>query len=210
MSGWEDALSAIVGARHVSTAQEALDDAARATFATSSRPQGIVRPGSRTEVQGVLRTAAAHGLSVYPVSGGKNWGLGSRVAPTDGALLLDLGRMNRIIEHDEEMAFVRLEPGVTFRELYEFLKAKGSRLYASTTGGSPDGSVIGNTLERGDGSGPLGDRAAAVCALEVVLPTGEVIHTGFDRFANARTAHLQRWGVGPFWTDCFCNRISAW
>jgi 4-cresol dehydrogenase (hydroxylating) len=35
------------------------------------------------------------------------------------------------------------------------------------------------------------------CALEVVLPTGEVVHTGLDRFAGARAAPLFRWGVGP-------------
>src|SRR5690606_37865001 len=54
-----------------------------------------------------------------------------------------------------------------------------------------------NTVERGDPVGPWGDRLHHVCALEVVLPTGELVHTGFARFPEARAAHLHRWGVGP-------------
>jgi 4-cresol dehydrogenase (hydroxylating) len=57
--------------------------------------------------------------------------------------------------------------------------------------------VLANALERGDGSGPYGDRVNHVCALEVVLPTGEVVHTGQDRFAGAKAAPVLRHGVGP-------------
>src|SRR6185436_6055231 len=42
-----------------------------------------------------------------------------------------------------------------------------------------------------------GDRWSHVCALEAVLPTGEVVHTGPDRFPGARTASVLRWGPGP-------------
>src|SRR5262249_40089683 len=45
--------------------------------------------------------------------------------------------------------------------------------------------------------GPLGDRFSGVCALEVVLPTGACVNTGFARFPKAATAPLHRWGVGP-------------
>jgi 4-cresol dehydrogenase (hydroxylating) len=193
VSAWEAAL----GRENVSLRPEDLEEAARTTFATVARPVVILRPRSTSEVAETLRIAHAHRIPVYPTSGGKNFGLGGRVATRDGCALLDLGRMKRILELDEELAFVRLEPGVTFRELYAFLKSKGSRLYASTTGGSPDSSVIGNAVDRGDGSGPLGDRALSVCALEVVLPTGEVVHTGFDRFAGSAVSSTQRWGVGP-------------
>lgn len=193
VSAWRAAL----GAENVTLDSLELEAAARTTFETGQRPVAILRPASTSEVSEVLRIAHAHSISVYPTSGGKNFGLGGRVATSDGAALLDLGRMKRILELDEELAFVRIEPGVTFRELYAFLGARGSQLYASTTGGSPDGSLIGNAVERGDGSGPLGDRALSVCALEVVLPTGEVVHTGFDRFAPSSVSNVQRWGVGP-------------
>jgi 4-cresol dehydrogenase (hydroxylating) flavoprotein subunit len=199
-SALENALGAwreLLGAEHVFTDEERLRRAETATFATESRVLAVIRPASRDEVREALRIATRSAVPVYPVSGGKNWGLGSRVPPRD-AVLLDLGRLNRILEFDEALAWVSVEPGVTFRQLHEFLRARGSRLFVSTTGGSPDGSVLANALERGDGSGPNGDRASHLAALEVVLATGEVVHTGFDRFPEPNAvAPLHRFGVGP-------------
>jgi 4-cresol dehydrogenase (hydroxylating) flavoprotein subunit len=200
MPDLDEALAAFrdaVGDDHVVTDPASLAAAGTATFATHARAPAIVRPASTAEVQACLRVANRFRVPVYPVSRGKNWGFGSRVPTRDGCVILDLSRMDRIVDHDEALAYVTVEPGVTFAALYDFLRAQGSRLFASTTGGSPHASVIGNALERGDGAGPLGDRMAHACALEVVLPTGEVVHTGHDRFEGARVAPLFRWGVGP-------------
>lgn len=191
-----------IGAEHVVTDPEALAHAGRATFATESRVLAWLHPGDAREVAAILTIAQRTGLPLYPISGGKNWGLGSRVPPVPAALL-DLGRMRSIDHFDEELATVRVEAGVTFRELHRYLVAKKSRLMLSSTGGSPDGSVLANALERGDGSGPNGERALHVAALEVVLPTGEVIHTGFDRFDGASAAELHRFGVGPAFDGLF-------
>jgi 4-cresol dehydrogenase (hydroxylating) len=65
------------------------------------------------------------------------------------------------------------------------------------TGASPDCSLIGNTVERGFGHTPYGDHFAHCCGLEIVLPTGELLETGFARFPDARAAPTYRWGVGP-------------
>ncbi len=192
-----------VGDGHVHMEKDALARAATATFATAQGVVAVVEPADRAEVQACLRIAAREGLSVYPVSRGRNWGLGSRVPPRDGCVLLDLGRMDRIVAFDEDMAWVTVEPGVGFGQLYDFLRARGSRLFVNTTGASPEASVLGNALERGDGTGPYGDRASYVCALEVVLPTGECVHTGFARFADAKLAPLHRWGVGPAFDGMF-------
>jgi 4-cresol dehydrogenase (hydroxylating) len=200
MPDLDEALSAFrdaVGAEHVVVAPGALASAMTATFATRARIPAIVRPGSREEVQACLRIATRLRVPVYPSSRGKNWGFGSRVPAADGCVLLDLGRMNRIVDFDEALAYVTVEPGVSFADLYAFLRARGARLFASTTGTSPEASVLANALERGDGSGPYGDRYNHVCALEVVLPTGEVVHTGQDRFEGARAAPVLRAGVGP-------------
>jgi 4-cresol dehydrogenase (hydroxylating) len=195
----DDALAAFrdaVGAEHVITDPAARAAAETATFATSQRIPAIVRPASRAEVEACLRVANRFHVPVYPTSRGKNWGFGSRV-PVRDAVLLDLGRMDRIVDFDETLGWITVEPGVTFAQLYDFLRTRGSRLFVSTTGTTPHASVLANTLERGDGSGPYGDRPAHACALEVVLPTGEVVHTGHDRFAGARAAPVFRWGVGP-------------
>jgi 4-cresol dehydrogenase (hydroxylating) len=119
------------------------------------------------------------------------------VPPRDGTVLIDLSRMNRIVDFDETLGALTVEPGVTFADAYCFLKERGSRFFLNSIGGSPGASLVGNALERGDGAGPHGDRFAHVCALEVVLPTGEHIRTGFGRFSGSRVAPLHRWGVGP-------------
>lgn len=82
---------------------------------------------------------------------------------------MELGLLNRIVDYNENLAYVTLEPGVTQRQLFEYLEGKKSNLMMSVTGSTPDSSLIGNTLERGVGKGPLGDRFAHICGLEVVL-----------------------------------------
>ncbi len=187
----------VVGPEYVIVDPSELRAAETATFATSHRVPAIVRPANRAEVQECLRIANRSGTPVYPVSSGKNWGYGSRVPPSDGCVLLDLGRMNRIVDFSEEMAYVTLEPGVTQAQLYAFLEARGSRLWMDSTGASPHCSLIGNTMERGFGHTPYGDHFDHVCGLEVVLPDGDVVETGFARFASAQAAPLYRWGLGP-------------
>jgi FAD/FMN-containing dehydrogenase len=191
------ALRDAIGGSHVASDPSSLEQASTATFAAAARVAAIAWPADSAEVRACLAVARRFRLPVYPVSRGKNWGLGSRVPTRDQSLLLDLGRMNGIVDFDEQMAWVTVEPGVTFAALYDFLRARGARLFANATGASPEASVVGNALERGDGAGPYGDRASYVCALEVVLPTGECVHTGFGRFEKNPLAPLARWGVGP-------------
>ncbi len=191
--------------------------AATATFATSHAIPAILRPGSRQQVQQCVRISQAEGVPVYPVSGGKNWGYGSRVPASDGCALLDLSRLTRILDFNEKMGYVTVEPGVTQRQLYDFLAANQSNLWMDCTGASPDCSLIGNTLDRGFGHTPYGDHFNHVCGMEVVLPTGEYIETGFARFAEAKTAPLYRWGLGPYVDGLFSQsnlgivtRMTLW
>ncbi|MFN0171110.1 MAG: FAD-binding oxidoreductase [Bryobacteraceae bacterium] len=186
----------ILGSEHVISQPNLLKQAETATFATSHRIQIILRPANREQVQECLRVANRHRAPVYPISTGKNWGYGSRVPTEDGCSLLDLGRMNRIVDFSEELAYVTVEPGVTQRQLFEFLRQRGSGLWMDATGASPDCSLIGNTMERGFGHTPYGDHFAHVCGMEVILPEGDSIETGFGRFGTSTTP-LYRWGLGP-------------
>jgi FAD/FMN-containing dehydrogenase len=182
-----------------------LSAAGTATFATTQRVPAVIRPGSREEVRECLRVANEHKTPIYPVSTGKNWAYGSRVPPQSGCVLVELHRLNRIVDYDERLAYVTVEPGVTFRQLHEFLRERKSNLMLSVTGSTPDSSPLANALERGAGSGPYADRANHVCGLEVVLPTGEIVRTGFGRFEDAKTAKLHRWGVGPYLDGLFAQ-----
>jgi 4-cresol dehydrogenase (hydroxylating) len=159
-----EAWRSIVGPEHVLTDAATLSAAGSATFATANLVPAIIRPGTREEVRACVRVANEHRVPIYPVSTGKNWGYGSRVPARDGCVLMELHRLNRITDYDERLAYVTVEPGVTFRQLYEFLREKGSNLMLSVTGSTPDSSPVGNALERGAGSGPYADRAAQSAA----------------------------------------------
>jgi 4-cresol dehydrogenase (hydroxylating) flavoprotein subunit len=210
---WASAL----GPEHVITAAEPLRAAETGTFATGHRIPAILRPGSRTEVQECLRIANRCRVPVYPISSGRNWGYGSRVPASDGCVLMELGRMNRILDFSEELGYVTLEPGVTQAQLQVFLAERNSRLWMDSTGASPHCSLIGNTVERGFGHTPYGDHFAHSCGLEVVLPQGEVIETGFGRYPGAKATPLYRWGVGPVLDGLFSQsnfgvvtRMTVW
>lgn len=187
----------LLGDEHVLVDPSILAQVQTATFATTQQVPAILQPATSAEVQECVRIANHYKTPLYPISRGKNWGYGSRVPVQDGCVVLDLGRMNRIVDYNEELAYVTVEPGVTQQQIYDFLHDQGSQLFLGMTGGPPDSSLIGNTLERGVGKGPYGERFAHVCGLEVVLPTGHCIHTGFGRFAQAKTTRLHRWGLGP-------------
>src|ERR1700744_1263135 len=101
-----EAFRAAVGPEHVLTDPAALASAMTATFATSAGVPAIVRPASREEVQACFRVANRFRVPLYPTSRGKNWGFGSRVPAADGCVVLDLGRMNRVVDFDETLAYV--------------------------------------------------------------------------------------------------------
>jgi 4-cresol dehydrogenase (hydroxylating) len=209
--------SRILGREWVITTQEELREAGTATFASDRAIPAILRPGSREEVQSCVRIANRHGVALYPISSGKNWGYGSRVPAADDCALLDLSRMNRIVDFNEELGYVTVEPGVRQRQLFEFLQAKKSRLWMDATGASPECSLIGNTMERGFGHTPYGDHFANACGFEVILPTGDRIETGFGGLPRAKAAPVYRWGVGPVLDGLFTQsnlgivtRMTIW
>jgi 4-cresol dehydrogenase (hydroxylating) len=208
---------ALVGRENVIRDPVCLRTAETATFAADVSVPAIVRPGSRAEVQQVLRIANAWRIPIYPVSGACNWGYGSRVPSVSGCALLDLARMNRILDFSEKLAYITVEPGVTQQQVYAFLRERKSRLWMDATGASPRSSLVGNTVERGFGHTPHGDHFSHVCGLEVVLPDGEAMETGFARFEGARTGPLHRWGVGAYLDGLFTQsnlgivtRMSVW
>jgi 4-cresol dehydrogenase (hydroxylating) flavoprotein subunit len=193
LSEWSE----VLGPENVVTEAPQLRAAETGTFASTHRIPAIIRPANRQEVQECLRIANRYSTPVYPISSGRNWGYGSRMPPADGCVMLDLGRMNRIVDFSESLAYVTVEPGVTQAQLFAFLEDHGSKLWMDATGASPQCSLIGNTVERGFGHTPYGDHFAHVCGLEVVLPTGDVVETGFARFPDAQAAPVYHWGVGP-------------
>ena len=186
-----------IGDRHVLTSPEMLRSAERATYPTDNMVPAIVRPASTPEVQACVRIGNRHGVPLYPISRGKNWGYGSRVPVRSGSVILDLGRMRRISHYDEELAYVTIEPGVTQQMLFDFLRERGERLWMDGTGSTPEASVLGNIIERGFGLTPYGDHVGMSRSYEVVLANGEVVHTGYGAYAGAAASAVDQWSAGP-------------
>lgn len=185
----------ILGHQYVITSKNKITAAETATFATSHQVRFIIQPGSTQEVQACLKAAQNFGVNIYPVSLGYNWGYGSTVPNQDLSVIMDLSRLKQI-EVDGKNATVTLEPGVSQKELFEYLRSKYPHLLFSITGSSPYSSVIGNAIDAGYANGVNVVRWDNVISLEAILPSGELLKTGFDAISNASTAGLSRYGVG--------------
>ncbi len=187
----------VLGHEQVIIDRETIGPSERTTFRTEQSIRAILRPSDKGQVQACLRIATQNSIAVYPTSRGRNWGLGAKVPIESGAVLLDLSRMDQIVDYDDAMGTITVQPGVTFQQVASFLGERGSQRYLAMIGGPPDASLIGNAVERGDGVGPLGERFSHFADAQVVLPTGECLRTGFGRLEGARARALHRWGVGP-------------
>lgn len=195
-------LRAVVGLEYVATSAEALDRYSRCTIPWQSRCAAVVFPATSEEVAAVVRIAASHRIPLWPSSKGRNWGYGTTLAVDDGAIVMILERMNRVLEVNEELAYAVIEPGVTYEQFNAHLRSKGYPLWIDCTDGSGQGSVIGNALERGVGETPYGDHFGNLCGLEVVLPDGELVNVG-GALQGLKTWHTHKWGVGPYLEGMF-------
>ncbi len=143
---------------------------------TKPQPDLIVWPTRVEHIQQVLRVANAEHIPVTPVSGGG--GVCGGALPTQGGIILDLKKMNRICGLDEESYTVTVETGVLGYELEQYLSARGY-----TTGHAPSSifssAVGGFAAARSAGvlSSKYGKFEDIVVSLEVVLPNGEVLRT---------------------------------
>jgi 4-cresol dehydrogenase (hydroxylating) len=193
---WEN----LLGTEHVRFDSSTRNDYAKTTLPTGTKPAGVVRPQSVDEVQDVVRIARRFEIPLHAISRGKNWGYGDACAPADGYVIVDLGRMNHILEVNVELGYAVIEPGVTQGQMYEYIRRNNLPLLLDVTGAGPDASIVGNILQRGFGHTPYGDRFRHTSGFEVVLPDGRLIRTGFGRHGNAAAAHVFPWGNGP-WID---------
>lgn len=157
-----------------------------------------VAPSKVEEVQQIVRIANKYRIPIYPVSTGKNLGYGGAAPNLSGSVVLDLKRMNKIIEVDEGRAFALVEPGVSYFDLYRYIQEKGLKLWIDC----PDpgwGSPIGNAMDHGVGytTNRFRNHFDSHCGMEVVLPTGELVRTGMGAMPAATTWQQYKYGVGP-------------
>jgi (+)-pinoresinol hydroxylase len=160
-----------------------------------------VAPESVEQVQSIVRTANRYQVPLYPISTGRNLGYGGSAPAYSGCVVVDLKRMNRILEVDEDNASCLVEPGVSYFDLYRYIEEHGKKLWVDV----PDpgwGSLIGNALDRGGGytRPQFRNHFDAHCGMEIVLPNGELMRTGMGALPGAKTWQQYKTGFGP-WID---------
>ena len=87
-----------------------------------------IAPASVEEIQAIVRLANEYKTPLWPTSRGKNLGYGASAPRMPGTIVLDLGRMNRILELDVGLGYCVIEPGVGFFDLYEHLQREKAPL----------------------------------------------------------------------------------
>lgn len=161
------------------------------TEAEPAMPDAVVFPVTTDEVVAIVKMANEEKCPLVPCVARTN--LGGLTIPTRGGVIVDLTKMNRIHRVNRDEMYIVIEPGVTFQMVKDYLEANHPDLRFSYPLSPPWTSVVANALL--DGTANLNFRGGAMAqwvnAMEVVLPTGEVMKTG------AATLTDNWWGRGP-------------
>jgi FAD/FMN-containing dehydrogenase len=190
---WLAEARALIGEAHVLSADRG-DDLSAYTRDWRNKFEGtalaVLRPANTGEVQAVVRFAARTGVALVPQGG--NTGMCGASVPTAGGLqaILQLGRLNRILEIDPENNTATVEAGCILQTLQEQAAAAG-RLFPLSLGAEGSCQIGGNIATNAGGVQVLryGNMRDLVLGLEVVLPDGERLdllrglrkdNTGYD------------------------------
>ena len=181
-----ETLTKFVGAENVLTDPYDLDRYS-ADALTPSRAFGVegafdrladavVRPATTEQVSQIVSLAAGEGIPLVPYGGGT--GVMGGTLPVRGGLIVDMGRMNRILQVNVTDLTAEVEGGVVLQDLVEALAVHGL-MSGHDPYSVPIATVAGTISTNGVGYraaafGPMGQQ---VVALEVVLPDGRVLST---------------------------------
>ena len=166
----------IVGADHVTDQKEQLEKYSRdESIFSGVTPAFIVRPSNADEVCSLVRLANTETIPLIPVSSGLHFN-GSTL-PMQGGMILDMARMDRIIEVDIRNRRARIEPGVRWGQLQGHLREM-DMVAANPLFPHPAQSVVTSCLERQPLIIPKFEYAEPISTVEVVLPSGDLLRTG--------------------------------
>ncbi len=141
-----------------------------------SRPDYIVHPGSVEEVSALLEIANSYRIPVIPWGGGS--GTQGAALPVYGGIILDLKRLDQLIEIDEQSLTVTAQAGINGTRLEWELNERGLTLPHYPA--SANCATLGGYLApRGSGtiSTKYGKSEDLVMSMQIVLPDGSIIRT---------------------------------
>jgi glycolate oxidase len=171
-------LAGVVGPDNVLTEGAALADYGHdeALSVTPGQPAFVVKPGTTSEVAGVLRIASEYKLAV--TARGSGTGLSGGTIPRPGGLVMSFARMNQILEIDTANHVAVVQPGVTLADLEAASAEHGLSypVYPGEMSASLGGTIATNA--GGMRAVKYGVTRRHVLGLEAVLASGEVLRTG--------------------------------
>ncbi len=185
----------VLGEKNIKTDSSTLKQYTNNVSELTRTIQAVLYPSTTSEVQNIVAIANECLCHLYPISSGKNFGLGSKMPVQDGATIVDLRRMNKIHEVNVQHGYAVIESGVTQKQLYQYLLQHDLPYLIDVTGSGENSTFVGNALDRGIAYYSL--REEDITNLEVVLGNGTLLNTGFGHYPNAKAVHLYRYGVGP-------------
>ena len=185
----------IVGNVHVLTH---LDDRALYAYDATIRrniPDAVVRPCSTTEISQILKVAHSNGTPVYPR--GASTGLSGGSVPLRGGWVLDLSRMQNVIEMNDQDLYGRVEAGVTVERFTRAVDEIG--LFFPPDPSSARAATMGGSLAENAG-GPHAFKYGVfrdyTLGLTVVLADGRIVRTGGITVKNVSGYNLTHLFVG--------------
>jgi FAD/FMN-containing dehydrogenase len=195
-----------VGAAHVLTGDDR-SFYATDVYARRELPLAVVRPASEEELRGTVAAAHAAGTAVVTRGGGASY-TGGYLPTSPASILIDTGRLDRVLEINATDCYVTVEPGVTWAKLAAALAPLGLRTpfrgpfsgLAATVGGSLSQNTIGH------GSNTWGLSCESVLAFEVVVSDGRLVKTG--QAGSHRGQPFYRY-YGPDLTALFTGDCGA-
>ena len=138
----------------------------------------VVMPETVEQVQGVVKLANKEKIPIIPMGGGLT--LSGLVIPLKGGIVMDMKRMNKIIDISSQNRYALIEAGVTSGQLLAYLNKNHPDLQPPIPDAPPSITIAGNALIHGSGylSQKYGDHGAMINGIEVVLPDGEIYKFG--------------------------------
>jgi FAD/FMN-containing dehydrogenase len=138
-------------------------------------PNYVVKPKNAGEIGKIIELANEHMMPVVPVSSQVHFNGAS--LPKMGGIVVDMSKMNKILEIDDYNRRTRLEAGATWDKVTSALAKKGMRMIMPLAPHASR-SVVTDTLEREVLTNMVYDYGEPLQSLEVVWPNGEIFRMG--------------------------------
>jgi glycolate oxidase len=177
-------LRRIVGAEYVHTDSDTIRENSTDATKRFHPADVIVFVDNAAQVSDIVRLSNREAIPV--VSRGGGVGFAGGAIPIAGGIVISMRRMNRILEINPIDLLVVLEPGVVTGDLQDAVEAKGL-FYPPDPASLKQSSIGGNVAHNAGGPRAFkyGVTRQYLLGLDVVLPTGELIHTGGRVVKNA-------------------------